>query len=163
MSTCTNCGAISETGQGFCTQCGWALPASPPDPAGGSLAGYELRGVLCQEATSVVYLAWQKNPQRFVALKALDRGLADLPEFDERFAAEARKLGSMSDEIVVGLYDYLHADGRSWVVSEFVSGSSLRTIIQKAAKLEPEQGLAVLDDALKGIAHAHGRGVLHGT
>jgi hypothetical protein len=74
---------------------------------------YEVRGVLGEGATSVVYSAWDRDLHRPVAIKLLREtaGLSDLARL--RFRREAQAAAGMAHPNVVTLYDAGEQDGRS--------------------------------------------------
>jgi hypothetical protein len=159
---CDHCGAEAQDAARFCESCGAALPPEGSSTDAGAPDGYEIRGILGRGASGVVYLAWQAEPGRLVALKALDPELSSSSGFQQRFADEARALESMAHPNLVELYDFFSHQGRGWIAMGYVDGASLRKVMEISRRLEPEQALGVLDGALGGLGYAHERQILHG-
>ncbi|MDQ6748677.1 MAG: serine/threonine protein kinase, partial [Candidatus Dormibacteraeota bacterium] len=98
---------------------------------------------------------------RDVALKELSPALAGDPAFLERFRAEARVMATLDHPNCVKVFDFFEEEGRAVLVSEYIRGASLRQVADHQGHLTPEQALGVLKGALRGLAYAHGRGLVH--
>lgn len=157
MTPCPKCGTMNPAGNDFCESCAGRLAEGVP-----AIDRYELEGVLGRGASSVVYRAKDRRTGRPVAVKALNPELLARPGLRERLREEARALQQLSQENVVGVVDYVETDDAVWLVTEAVEGASLRTVLMHAHQLEPEQALAIFTGMLAGLAHAHGRGIVHG-
>jgi eukaryotic-like serine/threonine-protein kinase len=106
---------------------------------------------------AVVYLARDEELRRPVAIKVLAEHLADDDAFRERFLREARLAGRLAHPNVVQVYDVGEADGRPFIVMEFVPGITLA----QCGKLEPERVVALALQACAGLQHAHEAGLVH--
>jgi hypothetical protein len=122
---------------------------------------YELRGTLGAGAFGTVYLGYQADLDRKVAIKELAPRYASDPAFLEMFRQEARIMGYLDDPHCVRVFDFLEIGGHAYLVSEFVEGASLRKVIESSGKLSPEQSLGVLKGCLMGLGHAHQLGLTH--
>src|SRR5262245_39937203 len=107
--------------------------------------------------TSVVYLARQVDLDRDVALKELAGLHASDPAFIERFLRESRVAGSLNHPSIVTVHEYFEHEGTAYIAMEYFERGSLRD----ASDLSLPQTAGVLEDVLSGLAHAHGRGVVH--
>ncbi|MEU6758193.1 serine/threonine-protein kinase [Streptomyces sp. NPDC046685] len=96
-----------------------------------------------------------------VAVKYLDDRLRQDPAFVGGFRAEARLLGGLGSPYVVRLYEYVEAPGGAAIVMELVDGVSLRALLARSGRAEPEAALVVLKGSLLGLAAAHRAGVVH--
>jgi len=109
-----------------------AQPAPLPD----SLERYRVERVLGQGAFGTVYLAEDRELHRSVALKvALD--VREGPGDVDAFRAEARVLASLDHPAVIPIYDVGRADGRSYIVTKLVEGSSLAERLRQAPISSP--------------------------
>jgi serine/threonine protein kinase len=111
---------------------------------------YEIRALLGEGASASVYRAWDRELGREVALKVLRGGRSG-----ERFRREARAVAALSHPNVVAVHDAGEADGRLYLVLELVEGGPLRT------RLREPDAAALLEQAARGVAAAHGRGLVH--
>lgn len=107
-------------------------------------------------AMSEVWLAHDLELERPVAVKLI----AATTDRD-RFVREAQTVAALSHPNVCRLFDFGEADGRPFIVFEYLRGGTLED------RLTPEQPLADADTArvaaelAAALAHAHARGVLH--
>ncbi|MDT7547526.1 MAG: eukaryotic-like serine/threonine-protein kinase [Actinomycetota bacterium] len=122
---------------------------------------YEALEQVAVGATGTLYRARHTEIDRVVAVKELSPALHAVPGLLERFRGEARVLATLDDPHVVAVYDYVEEPDRAWIAEEWVPGASLREILAARHRLAPEQALGAVRGALMGLAHAHGRGLLH--
>lgn len=129
------------------------------------LGSYELVGRLGEGGMAQVYLARDARLGREVAVKVLDRTLAERSGFRDRFLREARVAAALDHPNIVPLYDFGDSGvgeggGVLYLVMPYLSGGSL----QEALKRAPFSGAEVatygaqIADAL---AYAHQRNVVH--
>ena len=93
---------------------------------GDHVGNYVIDQELARGGMGVVYRAWDTRLERWVALKALSPALpADLQARD-RLHREARAAGKLSHESIATIYALEEVDDDLFIVSEFVSGQTLR-------------------------------------
>src|SRR6516162_1069730 len=111
---------------------------------------YDVREILGEGATSVVYSAWDRELHRPVAIKLLreSAGLSDLAR--QRFRREAQAAAGMAHPNVVTLYDAGEQDGRPYLVLELVEGRSLSETLQKNPGFRREH-VELLAKAARGV------------
>lgn len=133
-------------------------PLTADDPR--SLGVYELLGRLGEGAQGVVYLG--RSPQgEQVAIKLLHPGLASEPQSRDRFFREVAVAQRVARFCTAAV---LHADlagSRPYVVSEYIAGPSLRTLVEREG---PRRGAALERLAIStatALAAIHRAGVLH--
>ena len=118
---------------------------SPPPPVTDPLLGrlldgrYRLDATIARGGMATVYDATDTRLDRPVAVKVMRPGLADDPEFVERFAREARAAARLSSPEVVAVHDQgTDADtGTAYLVMERVSGGTLRDVLARRAPCRP--------------------------
>jgi len=108
----------------------------------------------------VVVLARHVRLDRQCAVKRVLAAPAAGSEAEDRFRREARALARLDHPAVVRLYDVAAADGRLYVVMEFVEGFTFRRLIDHEA-IDPVAAAIVLGDVAAALAHAASRGVVH--
>jgi serine/threonine-protein kinase len=118
---------------------------------------YRIERELGHGGMATVYLAHDAELERPVAVKLLAEHLADDEDFHARFVREARLAGRLSHPNVVRVYDAGEADGRPFIVMEYVSGNSLA----EAGRLQAEQAVELGVQACAGLQHAHDAGLVH--
>jgi eukaryotic-like serine/threonine-protein kinase len=122
---------------------------------------YRVERILGDGAMAKVVLARDGELDRQVAVKLLDEQLAEDPSFRARFAREARVAAALSHPNVVTVFDVGEAEGRPYIVMEYVEGRPLDERLRREGPLPAEEvrriGLQVCD----GLEHAHANGLIH--
>jgi len=101
---------------------------------------------------------------RNVAIKVLARHLAGDPENARRFEREARAAARVSSHPnVVTIYDVGEAEGRAFIVMEYLSGGSVADAVRAAGErgVSRPEAVAWLRDAAAALDAAHGLGIVH--
>jgi beta-lactam-binding protein with PASTA domain len=99
---------------------------------------------------------------RPVAVKILQRGLADDPELVDRFRLEARSAARLLHPHVVTVYDWGAEDDRTYyMIMEYVSGTDLRDVLVGRGALEPAQAVEVMISVCDALSAAHEKGLVH--
>jgi eukaryotic-like serine/threonine-protein kinase len=133
------------------------------DTPTGALLGdrYLLTRPLGAGASASVYLAEDQSLRREVAVKVLRAGPANDEAFQRRFRAEAVAVAGLNHPHVLRVFDWGEADGDAWLVTEYLSGGSLRDLLDAKGRLSPEQTVSIGTQAADGLAYAHARGFVH--
>jgi serine/threonine-protein kinase len=118
---------------------------------------YRIERELGHGGMAAVYLAHDEELDRAVAVKLLPERLAHDDAFHARFLREARLTARLSHPNVVRVYDAGEADGRPFIVMEYVPGTSLA----HCGKLPPGRVAALGVQACTGLQHAHDAGLVH--
>ena len=121
---------------------------------------YEIVREIARGGMSNVYLARDTKLDRAVALKVLPAELSRDPAFVERFRLEAQAAASLNDPTIVAVYDWGQEQDTSFIVMEYVEGSTLRESIARGP-MDPVEAAAVASDIARALATAHRRGVIH--
>jgi eukaryotic-like serine/threonine-protein kinase len=132
------------------------------DQVGRVLGGrYRLLSPLGSGASAQVYLADDVRLRRRVAVKVLHAALADDESFLRRFRAEAQAAAALSHPHLLAVYDWSGDDDTPYLVTEYLSGGSLRSLLDAGHRLEPAQALVVGLEAARALDHAHRQGFVH--
>lgn len=112
------------------------------------LAGkYELRKVIGEGGCGIVYLAWDRNTERLVAIK-----VAKMQE--EQLKTEMEMLKCLKHPMLPELYDYFYEEN-GYLVIEYIEGISLHNIIEMEGKIEEKQSLIWIEQILSLLAYLH--------
>ena len=122
---------------------------------------YRLVGEVGRGSTGTVYLGYDDELDRPVAIKQLARALARDPVFLERFRGEGQTMARLAHPNCIQVYGLVETEGDAYLVTEYVDGAALREVLGRSGKLTPEQALGVLHGSLSGLAHAHSVGIVH--
>ena len=118
---------------------------------------YRLERALGHGGMAVVYLAHDEELDRSVAVKVLADSLANDESLRERFLREARFAGGLAHPNIVRIYDAGDAEGRLFIVMEYVPGRTLGEV----GKLSPDELVPLALQACAGLQHAHDAGLVH--
>jgi serine/threonine protein kinase len=134
---------------------GSASPSSSP-----LLARYDLYEKLGEGAMSQVFRGVDKQLQRPVAVKVLRENLLFQETARKRFGREAQSLARMDHPNVVRVYDSGESGTQMYLVMEFVEGEALGSLLSRKAK-DQRGFLRLLEQAARGVHHAHQKGIIH--
>jgi serine/threonine protein kinase len=122
---------------------------------------YQLRGRLGEGGMGVVYLAWDPQLGREVAVKLVRaRPLANTTKLRARLLREARILAKLRHPNVVTIYDAGEHGGEVFLAMEYVPGHSLREW-QENEQRPLVEVLRLYLEAGRGLAAAHAVGIVH--
>ncbi len=110
---------------------------------------------------SEVYRAKDTVLGRTVALKILTVAACNDPQTRERFLLEARLSSGIAHDNIVITYDYGEADGRPFMVLEFLTGQTLREAIAKGALPDIPGRVRIALQVARALRHIHTLDVLH--
>lgn len=122
---------------------------------------YELRAYVESGALGDIYKAVDRRLEyRQVAVKLLKAGTPD--DQVARFKREALLTGGLSSPHVVKTSDFGQtADGRAYLVMEWLQGESLADLLHREERLPLERAMRLADGVLAGLEAAHEAGVVH--
>src|SRR4051812_38026187 len=108
-----------------------------------------------------VYLGIHPEIGSRVAIKVLADEWADSKDLLDRFFAEAHTVNLIRHENIINVIDLDRmANGRPYIVMEYIAGRSLRQVIE--AGVPPIGGVVhVMIEVLLALAAAHAAGVVH--
>ncbi len=119
---------------------------------------FELVREIGRGGFGVVWEARDTRLKRQVAFKAIGGSVGVVT--DERALAEAEAAAQFAHPNVVTLHDFGRCAHGPFLVMELLTGRSLRESV-RAGPVPVEEAVRIGTGILRGLAHAHGRGVLH--
>jgi eukaryotic-like serine/threonine-protein kinase len=129
---------------------------------GDVIAGrYELQELVGSGGMSSVYRAHDRRLDRTVALKILHERHSQDADFVERFRREAQIVARLSHPNVVTVLDRGEADGRQYIVFEYVDGETLDRMLARRGPLPVDEALGLAIAIARGLAFAHEHGLVH--
>ena len=126
----------------------------------GRIGPYRIDRQLGTGGFGVVYLAWDPDVKRHVALKVLHSARLEQPEALRRFQREAYATARLQHPGIVRLFDYSRQGPPYYIVTEYVEGVEPRHWCREhhIDVLGIADLIARIADA---VDHAHGQGVCH--
>lgn len=121
---------------------------------------FEIRGELGRGAQSVVYLAWDPQLQREVAIKTLHFSRAD-PTRNAELLEEAKTSSKFRHANVVPIFDAGEQDGDPYLVFERVSGRNLAELLKADGPLPAVKAAGLMYQVADALAQAHAQGIIH--
>src|ERR1700682_5261125 len=111
---------------------------------------------------AVVWRGWDTQLRRTVAVKVLHAHLHAREEIRKRFDREAHAVARLHHPFILDVYDFSgpQADP-SYLVTEFISGQTLRVFAEAHPFDPPELAAACLLPIAEALQHAHEAGVVH--
>jgi serine/threonine-protein kinase len=128
----------------------------------GAVLGGKFRVVrqLGEGGMGVVLEAEHTVSGKRVAVKWMRPELASRPEAVERFLREARASARVRHPNVVDVYDVVHEGNAAFLVMELLEGEPLTAVLERGG-MPAHELIALLLEAMRGVAAAHREGVIH--
>ena len=121
-----------------------------------------LNRVLGRGGMGVVYAAWQHSMDREVAVKLLNRGVADDPDSVRRFLREARTASRLNHPNVITVFDFGQtADGDLYLMMELLQGVELSSLLDRGERIDVHRAIDMLIQVCDAVHHAHTNGLVH--
>lgn len=128
---------------------------------GSRIGRYEVRKTLGSGAFAVVYLAWDPQLEREVAVKVPHRYLLADDSVRRQFLHEARMAVRVRHPRIVTLYDVNEWEGDLiYLVMQYVPGESLRERLRRGP-LTPDEAAGITAQVADAMSTAHQTGVFH--
>ncbi|MBX9692123.1 MAG: serine/threonine protein kinase [Cyanobacteria bacterium] len=160
---CLTCMEEFEDTVNFCPSDGSDLSRIVDDSLIGNIFAdkYSVIEELGSGGMSTVYKATHLLIEKTVALKVLNEKTAGSGDGLKRFIREAKAMGGLKHDNIVGIDDFgLAADGRAFLVMEYLNGESLSDVL-KRGYLNLRDTTEVVSQLCDALAHAHKAGIVH--
>ncbi len=108
-----------------------------------------------------VYRAKDRLLERTVAVKILHRQYENDTEFIGRFQREAKAAARITHPNIVNVFDVGVAEGRHYIVMEYVPGRTLKERIKEEGPVPAVQALEIARQIASALAQAHANNLVH--
>ena len=122
---------------------------------------YEILERIGTGGMAIVYTAKCHRLNRLVAIKILNSDLAQNEEFRRRFNAESQAVAQLSHPNIVSVYDVSRGGDMEYIVMELIDGITLKQYMEKRGQLNWRESLHFITQIMRGLSHAHSRGIIH--
>lgn len=126
------------------------------------VGGYQITQLLAAGGMAEIYLARKVGPGGFekrVVLKRIAKKLLGDREIEAMFLDEARVQALLDHPHVVQIHDMGVDKGSYWIAMEFVSGATLRWVVDNAnavgRPIPMSHAMRIISDVLNGLHYAH--------
>jgi eukaryotic-like serine/threonine-protein kinase len=129
-------------------------------PAGTKLGRYEIREQLGVGGMGEVFLAYDGELHRSVALKILPPEIAGNVQRMQRFVQEARSASALNHPNILTIYEIGKSDELNFIATEFIDGENLREYFRHN-RLRLSDLLDIAAQIASALAKAHNSGIIH--
>ncbi|MCP4887000.1 MAG: SUMF1/EgtB/PvdO family nonheme iron enzyme [Planctomycetaceae bacterium] len=134
-----------------------SMPLEPLERIG----RYEIQKVLGRGGFGVVYLAYDEQLTRLVAIKVPHAELILQPEDAEAYLAEARTVANLDHPAIVPVHDVGSTEEcPCYIVSKYIDGTDLATKL-KTTRLKYRDAADLVATVAEAIHYAHKKGLVH--
>jgi len=128
---------------------------------GERFAGFELEERIGEGGMGVIFRARDPRLGRDVALRIIAADVAGDAVTRARLNRESNALGSVDHPNVVPIYDAGESDGRLYIASRWVNGTSLSALVAEQGPLEPRRAVRIVNQVASALQAAHALGIMH--
>jgi serine/threonine protein kinase len=121
---------------------------------------FEVRSELGRGAQSVVYLGFDPQLQREIAIKTVRFTQPDAAK-NKVLLDEARTVSKLRNPNIVPIFEAGEEGGDLYLVFEYVPGKNLAEFLSSSGALSPVKAATLLRPILDAVAYAHAQGIIH--
>lgn len=125
-----------------------------------TIGRYEIQSEIGRGGMATVYLAYDPNFRRNVAIKLVSVNLHENTIFRERFEREARLIARIEHPAIVPVYDFGEQSDQPYLVMRYMPGGSLASKI-KGEGLTFSSAVQIISQIAPALDAVHTQGVVH--
>lgn len=122
---------------------------------------YRLQREVGRGAAGSVWVAWDTQLERQVAIKRLHADSPDEAAQLTHFKAEARAIARLRSLNIVRVYDVGTSGGQPFLVMELLEGESLEARLVRHTRLPLSMCAEIISDVCQGLSATHRAGIIH--
>jgi serine/threonine protein kinase/tetratricopeptide (TPR) repeat protein len=122
---------------------------------------YEIRERLGIGGMGSVYKAFDRELDRFVAIKVIRPELAGESQILRRFKQELILARQVTHRNVIRIFDLGEDDGIKFITMDYIDGENLKVVIEEKGKLTYEESVGIIQQVCLALETAHTEGVVH--
>ena len=127
----------------------------------GQIAGYRLDGCISKTDTATVYLAWDEQLDRQLALKVLAPELASETAVRATLLRESRAAADLAHPNIIPVYEAADVGGLLYVAMQYVPGGDAGSLLRRIGPLPVAAVWNILAQVGSALDAAHARGLVH--
>jgi serine/threonine-protein kinase len=126
------------------------------------IPGFQIDRMIGEGGFGQVWRAYRDRDRELVAIKILHLELVRSTDAMTRFQRELEAIQRLEHRNVVRALDHgTIADGRPYLVLEFIEGPSLREVLLERGALPPREVVEIIEPLCDALAVAHDAGLVH--
>jgi tRNA A-37 threonylcarbamoyl transferase component Bud32 len=129
--------------------------------SGREIGPYIVKDLVGTGGMAEVYRGEHTKLARSVAIKIMNRALANEDDFRHRFEREARVVAGLRHPNIVQVYDFGDLEGVYYIAMEFLEGQDLSRYLKQQGRLSLEEAIPLLHDIASALDYAHEQGLIH--
>jgi len=138
----------------------FALPSGAVGPR--ALGRFQVLRELGRGQFGIVFLAWDPQLKREVAIKLAGQRILDDEGLRRRFQREAQFAGRLDHPGLIRVHEVGESDGHPYFVMAVADGVDLRTwLSQHTSPMPLRDAAAIVADIAVAIQHGHDKGIIH--
>jgi formylglycine-generating enzyme required for sulfatase activity/predicted Ser/Thr protein kinase len=122
---------------------------------------FQIEKQLGSGAFGNVYLAFDPQLDRFIAIKVAKLGALASEEDRRRFLREARAAAQLRHPHIVPVYEFGHIGDSDFIAYQFIRGTTLRALLKKTQKLSVHDAVKLTCKIASALHYAHETGIVH--
>ena len=126
-----------------------------------TIGKYVITDVIDEGGWGIVYKGVHESLSLPVAIKMLKHAMAMDTDFSNKFENEAHVIASLNHPNIVRVYDIEHLYRTIFIVMEYLSGQSLKEVLEGTPRLPFPQAMNWLVQTGEGLEYAHQQGIVH--
>ncbi len=122
---------------------------------------YQVQAEIARGGMAIIYLAYDPQNQRQVAIKVLPREYLMDRQFRVRFQREIEIMVAIRHSGIVPIYGYGQYQGQLYLVMRYMAGGSLDDRLQKQGSMSLAETAALIEQIAPILDFAHSQGIIH--
>jgi serine/threonine-protein kinase len=126
-----------------------------------SIDRYQIQSEIARGGMAIIYLAYDPQHNRDVAIKVLPQEYLYSSQFRARFQREIEIMISIRHPGIVPIYGYGQFQGQLYLVMRYMAGGSLEELIEQQGTLSIGETASLVGKIAPILESAHHQGVIH--
>lgn len=123
---------------------------------------YRIEKLLGKGMMGAVYLAYDTQLDRLVALKVARAAIGGSPRAIRRMEVEAKAAAKLDHPQICKVFDFGELDGIRYIALQYIDGENLKSrLTRMGRKLEPADAVRLVVEIAQALQAAHEEGVIH--
>ncbi|MEP7120091.1 MAG: serine/threonine-protein kinase [Byssovorax sp.] len=122
---------------------------------------YRLKRELARGGMGALWVAFDLEHRRSVAIKFIHPTAAQRQEAHVRFEREARAAAQICSPNVIKTYEYRVEEGQAFLVMELLEGEDLGALLARERRLPLERATRLLEQITTGLDAVHAASIIH--